>query len=768
MADNGRIDRNTAEIDALLSKYAKENSATNEQRAKAEIESNYVSIINDIINDPENTAFLRDAVSSPKEDTHEFADTLEFGDTREINLGGKKDKQEKAPDEESESLGKAKITNIRQYVQTSIDGIEEEKREEAPRKFVINIPGDEEARDFTDEIARPYEELTFDDLIAERNSDTMENREIGKMFNKKKLGDRLALAIREITENDEETEHALDGEPDKAKTRKALERKIEKKNVTQFIVGIIGAVLMVMCLSQAINIGINTESMTFKWISLMLFVISCLLSARVFERAFKAAVRLKPTVDMIAAVFAILALIQAVASMASGIHEPNYLAFPVCVIFFAQYVTLEKDKKTAADLKMLSYKPSKTCGSIIDDDNLARDITGQYGEKVANVRHISSIKANDFFSREYSKDGNEKIISVIGWCAMAAAFVIFIVMLFIKPNAVEALSAAASSLSLLVPAGIAIVGSLAYTSFSKKLRVSGATIIGTRSMNEITKAKTLVLEDRHLFPVKSLQITGIKQYGVCDNKELMIGVVSSLKALKCPLSAVMYDMIDRREDLLREPESVTYFDGRGIKSYIDGTLYVIGNRKMMEENKITLPEDKTAERIIANEKIPLYVATGSSVVAIFAIKYSENKEIRERLHQLMQYGISFAVKTRDPNLTPEFISQRYDIPFGYLKLLPDMISTREEEAFAGATSPKIISITKEPKAYLRAHAAAFKMESACRINKALLIASFSVGAAIALLLLILGSVANPWQVLVVNLIWTLPILVINELLKRSV
>ncbi len=769
MADNGRMDRNTAEIDALLSKYVKENTATTEQRAKAEIESEYVAIINEIINDPGNTDFLRErpVIDEPeKEDTHEFTDTLEFGDTREI-LPKKEEKKDKPA--QSEGLGKAKITSIRQYIQTEIDGVVSEQRAEAPRKFVINIPEDEAVNvQPEDSGVRPLDELTFDDLIAERNSDTMESREIGKMFNKRKFSDRVAAVMREITENDEDDEHVLDEEPDKGKTRKMLEKRISRETVTQTFIGLIAAVLMFMCLAQAINLGIDTAQVAFKWISLMLFVIACILGMRVFEKAFRATVRLKPNVDFIAAVFAILALIQAIVAMATKADVAIYLAFPVCIIFFARYVSLEKDKKTAADLKMLSYKPSKTCGGIMADDNLAKDITGEYGAKVAHVRHISNIKADDFFSREYSKDGNEAIISVLGWCALLASFVIFIVMLFVKKSGVLALTSAVSSLSLLVPAGIAVVGSLAYTSFSKKLRVSGATIVGTRSMNEITRAKTLVLEDRHLFPVKSLQITGIKQYGTYDNKELMIGVVSSLKALKCPLSAVMYDMIDRREDLLAEPQSVTYFDGRGIKSNVNGTLYIIGNRKMMEENKISLPEDKTAERIVANNKIPLFVANGEKVVAIFAIKYTENPEIKQRLHQLIQYGISFAVKTRDPNLTPEFISQKYDIPFGYLKLLPDMVSRREDEAFDPDSSPKIISITKEPKAYLRAHVAAFRMESACRINKALLIAAFSMGAVVTLLMLIFGLIANPGQVLVVNLIWTLPIIAVNEILKRNV
>ena len=43
-----------------------------------------------------------------------------------------------------------------------------------------------------------------------------------------------------------------------------------------------------------------------------------------------------------------------------------------------------------------------------------------------------------------------------------------------------------------------------------------------------------------------------------------------------------------------------------------------------------------------------------------------------------------------------------------------------------------------------------------------------MGALVTVIMLSTGIIANPGQVLVVNLLWTLPILVVNEILKRTV
>ena len=134
-----------------------------------------------------------------------------------------------------------------------------------------------------------------------------------------------------------------------------------------------------------------------------------------------------------------------------------------------------------------------------------------------------------------------------------------------------------------------------------------------------------------------------------------------------------------------DPKRVTDSEeliGRGVRATVDGRIVLAGNRRLMEEEKISIPNNVTTTGTA------LYVAVNGGYVGLILIADAPKKEAKEALRQLKSMGVSQTVMlTGDTDSVAKTVAQTLGVDQYRAKLLPqDKVG--EVEKLLATKSPK--------------------------------------------------------------------------------
>ncbi|MFZ6013515.1 MAG: heavy metal translocating P-type ATPase [Bacteroidota bacterium] len=116
-------------------------------------------------------------------------------------------------------------------------------------------------------------------------------------------------------------------------------------------------------------------------------------------------------------------------------------------------------------------------------------------------------------------------------------------------------------------------------------------------------------------------------------------------------------------------ESIT---GRGVKAKFGDKLYFVGNKKLLEENEITISERfaNTAGQWQADAKTVIYFSDNKSVLAVIAIADKIKETSKAAVTTLQQKGIEVHMLTGDNDQTAKAVARQVGIQYYRAEVLP--------------------------------------------------------------------------------------------------
>ncbi|MBD1384630.1 copper-translocating P-type ATPase [Mucilaginibacter rigui] len=153
------------------------------------------------------------------------------------------------------------------------------------------------------------------------------------------------------------------------------------------------------------------------------------------------------------------------------------------------------------------------------------------------------------------------------------------------------------------------------------------------------------------------------------------------------LSQILYNLESRSEHPLAEAvvsamavvatdnfalqnfESLT---GRGVKAEYSGSRYLVGNRKLMEENAITIEPSlkQRANELQASAKTVVYFSDARHCLAIIAIADNVKSSSKNAIHQLQQNGVEVFMLTGDNVQTAAAIASEVGVENYSAEVMP--------------------------------------------------------------------------------------------------
>ena len=197
----------------------------------------------------------------------------------------------------------------------------------------------------------------------------------------------------------------------------------------------------------------------------------------------------------------------------------------------------------------------------------------------------------------------------------------------------------------------------------------GILIKDAESLELAKKVNAVILDKTGTITVGRPIVTN--DFWADENAELKQILYSIEKQSEHPLAeAVVTHLNQQSLFTISGFESIT---GKGAKAQANGETYFIGNRRLVEENKISIdkPISEKAHQWGKEAKTVIWFANSQEVVAVLAIADQVKATSQKAIQELQQSGIEVYMLTGDNQTTAKAVSEKVGIKHFKAEVLPE-------------------------------------------------------------------------------------------------
>lgn len=156
-------------------------------------------------------------------------------------------------------------------------------------------------------------------------------------------------------------------------------------------------------------------------------------------------------------------------------------------------------------------------------------------------------------------------------------------------------------------------------------------------------------------------------------EEELLGLAASIEAgSKHPLSKAILQKAESYQLVIDPAKEIQTLNGYGMHGMCYEKLVLIGNRKLMEKEKIAVDAYLEQEKnLLMQGKTVIWIAYDSIVVGLIAIADEIKVESKQVVEALKQQGIDVIMMTGDNEITAQAIAKKAGITHVIAQVLPD-------------------------------------------------------------------------------------------------
>ena len=215
---------------------------------------------------------------------------------------------------------------------------------------------------------------------------------------------------------------------------------------------------------------------------------------------------------------------------------------------------------------------------------------------------------------------------------------------------------------------------LPYRKLAERLSRTGAALAGWAGAARCGQGGVIVT-DGDLFPTGSVTVAQVKVFGSASTEKVVGYTASMLRAMDCGLTRTFHDLLRAQGALYRDVADLEWHEG-GASGVIRGREVLVGTAAYMHLMEVTLPAGY-------NIKNAVFCSIGGQLSGMFLLNYAMSDTVSPSLSALMKARLFPVLATRDPNLIPALLEQKFKLPVDKLEFPPVNrrleLSGREQE-----------------------------------------------------------------------------------------
>ena len=252
------------------------------------------------------------------------------------------------------------------------------------------------------------------------------------------------------------------------------------------------------------------------------------------------------------------------------------------------------------------------------------------------------------------------IVSFLLWYFIGGKDLVFSLTIFISVLVI----ACPCALGLATPTAI-MVG-------TGKGAENGILIKGGEALESAHKIDTVIFDKTGTITEGKPVVTDIITTNIVSEKELLQFALSAEKGSEHPLGEAIVRKGKKEKVKVLDINDFKSVTGKGIKAKINEKDILIGNKKLMEENNISISNFKNASNNLANEgKTPVYIAIDYELAGLIAVSDVLKPSSKKAIKKLHEMGIQVAMVTGDNERTANAIAKEVGIDIVLADVLPE-------------------------------------------------------------------------------------------------
>ncbi len=310
--------------------------------------------------------------------------------------------------------------------------------------------------------------------------------------------------------------------------------------------------------------------------------------------------------------------------------------------------------------------------------------------------------------------------------------------------------AASSIFTAASPWSALLAYGLPYKKLAARLNRVGAALAGWMGASR-SRQGGIIMTDVDLFPPGSVKVAQIKVFGGVATEKAVAYTATLLRVLNCGLTRPFHDLLRTQGAFYREVSGVRPHEG-GISGIIRNQEVLVGTASFMHLMKVPMPQG-------LNVKNAVFCSISGQLAGMFLLEYKMSTEVNPALSSLMRADVNPILATRDFNLIPALLGQKFRLPVDKMEFPP--VERRLELSKADQEHDEIpiaLLCREGLTAYSDAVVGARRLRSAARLSLLFTVLSAVIGVALTFYLTAVGGYTSltPMVFLVFMALWLVP------------
>ena len=310
------------------------------------------------------------------------------------------------------------------------------------------------------------------------------------------------------------------------------------------------------------------------------------------------------------------------------------------------------------------------------------------------------------------------------------------------------------------PATIFVSQSRPAAVLERRLHRFGVVLCGWKGIKSACGRVVIPLSDQELFPAGSLKVNGVKFYSKRDPDEIIAYAAALMELSDTALAPLFSQILDNRYGPHLEVEQFRVYESGGFGGQVQGEAVLVGSLDFVQEMGVHVPD-------VARTAHAIYAVIDGALCCQFAMAFGKLKGVSAGLATLCAHQkLNPMLVSCNFLLTPAFLQEKLGADPSKI-LIPSIqqrldFSTRRPDPEASVVCA--LSTQESLAATGFAISGARALSTAARLGAMLHICGGLLGLAIVLALQFVdaGSLLTPASLLLYQLIWAVPGLLLTE------
>lgn len=416
---------------------------------------------------------------------------------------------------------------------------------------------------------------------------------------------------------------------------------------------------------------------------LLLGLLSLFYSAPVISKGISNLFRLRADSDSMTAVTAVTCLLSVIVAffqpdMAKGEVIHIYMPVGILAMLFNAMGKLMILKRAKRNFNFVSRNFERHAVVYVRDEERAERLTrGTLGDFPILAAMRKTDFLTDFLRYSYSSDITDNYCKKAVPSCLIVSLIISVLMTFIRIGTLLSIQSFAfgfSIFSMLICAtsciALPFTANIPLEKISKQTLTGKGILLGYQSVDDLYDANSILVEAETLFPEGTVKLGGIKVFSNTKLPEALLDAASLTYNSGSVMQKLFDDIIIGREKLLYPIDNFSYEEDMGLCGWINNRRILLGTRELMESHNIEGIPTKAQETEYAEGNAPVYLSISGNLAAMFVVDLTTDRYIRKWAERLVKKKICLIIKSIDPFITREKVSQVFGIPQDLIRIIP--------------------------------------------------------------------------------------------------